>query len=511
MIVRVLKTDFLKYPADLLAVGVFEGEKQLKGFVAELDKALGGIVSSLIKDEGFKGKEREILFVQTHGRIAPKRVVIIGLGKQKNSLCPREMAAVVVKYAKNYDAKTVAVKIGKASAAKLKKSVVDLTEGALLGSYKYITYHGQEAQAEHERKKIEEFIIIVDGVEPRRLVPSISDGKRNAEAVMFVRNLVNTPASDMTPRHMVDVAKELTKKSKRITLEVFDEKEMHRRNMGALLAVAKGSDEPPYFIHLKYHPSHKASNGKYAQNSKLKKVFLVGKGITFDSGGLSLKPSKHMESMKTDMAGGAVVLGIFSIIEALNPSLEVHGLIPCTENMPSGKAAKPGDIARAMNSKTIEILNTDAEGRVVLADALSFAVAEKADTIIDLATLTGSCIEALGEEVAGLFSNNAKLGRELNKAAEASGEYVWEMPLVKEYQSLIKSKVADIKNIGGGHGAGSITAALFLKEFVGETPWVHLDIAGPAWAEKETFASVPLGATGFGVRILIEFLHPSRP
>jgi leucyl aminopeptidase len=396
-----------------------------------------------------------------------------------------------------------------------------ITEGALLGSYHYTVYHGEETMAEHEKRRAEAITILApDAASAKQIEAGIAEGRTSAGATIFARDLVNTPASDMTPKHLVEIAKDIAKKSKRISLEVFDAAEAKRRGMGAFLAVAKGSEEPSYFIHLSYKPPHfaNASQGKHtkikklqATSHKLKRVFLVGKGITFDSGGLSLKTSKHMESMKTDMAGGAAVLAVFRELDALAPRAEVHGVVPVTENMPSGKATKPGDIARAMNGKTIEILNTDAEGRLILADALAFAVQQKADAVVDLATLTGSCIEALGQEVAGLFGNNRQLAKQLMTAAEAAGEYVWELPLVKEYQSLIKSKAADLKNItGGGVGAGSITAALFLKEFVGTTPWAHLDIAGPAWAERETFASVPIGGTGFGVRTLIEFLEKQR-
>ena len=506
MTIRVLKTDPLKHPTDLLAVVIFEGEKKLRGLAAEIDKALGGIVTSLMKDEGFLGKDRETLLVQTHGRLPARRVLFVGLGKEKNFAIDtaRQAAALAVKRSHEYAAKSVSFPVGKAlraPALRFNERAKAISEGVLLGSYHYTVYHGEETQKEHEKRRVEEVVLLApDAASAKQIEAGIAEGRLNAEAAIFARDLVNAPASDMTPQHLVDVAKNIASSSKRISLEVFDEKEARKRGMGAFLAVAKGSDIPPYFIHLVYHPKVKKS----------KKVFLVGKGITFDSGGLSLKPAKHMESMKTDMAGGAAVLAVFSKLDAVQPKVEVHGVIPCTENMPSGKATKPGDIARAMNGKTIEILNTDAEGRVALADALSFAVKEGANTIVDLATLTGSCIEALGEEVAGLFGNSRPLTKQLTTAAESAGEYVWEMPLVKEYQPLIKSKVADIKNIGGGHGAGSITAALFLKEFVGETPWAHLDIAGPAWAEKETFPSVPLGATGFGVRTLIEFLKKQK-
>jgi leucyl aminopeptidase len=507
MTIRVLVADPLRHPVDLLVVGLTEGQPKLTGQPALVDKALGGIVSSLTKDEGFEGKERQTLLVQTHGKLGPKRVLVVGLGQRRafTNATLREAAALAVKKAKEYAAKTIAFASGPSTrrgTAGQREGAAFVAEGALLGAYHYTTYHGDEQRTEHEKRRASELVLLAPTASvQRQLAAGVADGQRRAQATAFARDLVNTPASDMTPRHLVDVAKQVAGRTKRVALEVFDEAEIRRRGMGALLAVAKGSEEPPYFLHLTYRPPQK----------RARKVFLVGKGITFDSGGLSLKTAKYMESMKTDMAGAAAILGVFSALDAVQPRVELHGVMPVTENMPSGKATKPGDIARAMNGKTIEILNTDAEGRVILADGLSFAVQQHADLVVDLATLTGSCIEALGQEVAGLFSTSPRLGRDLKAAAEAAGEYLWEMPLVREYQPLIKSKAADLKNItGGGVGAGSITAALFLKEFVGTTPWAHLDIAGPAWAERETFASVPLGGTGFGVRTLLRWLSKVR-
>jgi leucyl aminopeptidase len=503
MILHASKGDPAKITSDLLILGVWSGQKKLAKTVAAIDKELGGIVANLIADHGFEGKFKETLLVQTHGAHLAKKILLIGLGKitelRSNTL--REVAAVAAKKAGEVKAKKIVLSIhDEIPGNKLKTIEVAkaMAEGLLLGTYKFNAYHGEKAKEEARKSAVEE-VMIVDSKasEVRQLQVGLKVGERDAKAVIMARDLVNTPASDMTPQHLVDVAKDIQKKSKKISLEVFDAKEMAKRGMGGVLAIAKGSDEPPFFIHLSYKP---------VKNPK-KKIFIVGKGITFDSGGLSLKPAKYMENMQMDMAGGADVLALFSIIEELGLKAEVHGVVPTTENMPSGKAVKIGDVARAMNGKTIEILNTDAEGRVILADGLSFATAAKADVVIDLATLTGSCVEALGEEVAGMFSPQPKLAAALKSAADEVGEYIWEMPLVKEYASQIKSKVADVKNNASGHGAGSITAALFLKEFVDVPAWAHLDIAGPAWAEKETFAHVPLGGTGFGVRTLVNWLQ----
>ncbi len=265
--------------------------------------------------------------------------------------------------------------------------------------------------------------------------------------------------------------------------------------MNAFLGVAVGSDKPPKFIHLSYKPRRPS-----------KKIVLIGKGITFDTGGLSLKSSEHMETMKLDMSGAAAVLAVFAAIPSLIIKSEVVGIIAACENMPSGKALKPGDILKALNGKTIEVLNTDAEGRLTLADAISYAlIKEKPDEIIDLATLTGACMVALGQEIAGCFGNNDILLQNIEKHAKLTGENIWRMPLYREYSDLIKSPIADIKNIQTGRYGGAITAALFLSEFVGKTPWVHLDIAGPAYTEKDS-PLTPSGGTGFGVRLLLEYL-----
>ena len=278
-----------------------------------------------------------------------------------------------------------------------------------------------------------------------------------------------------------------------MSVEVWGRKKIQAMNLAGLLAVNRGSVEEPRFIIIRYTPA-----------KARKRVALVGKGITFDSGGLSLKPAKSMETMKLDMAGAAAIIGAMSRLPELRPTLEVTGYIPTTDNLPSGSAQKPGDVIRYLNGKTIEVLNTDAEGRLILADGLALAAKEKPDCIIDLATLTGACMVALGNEVAGVFGNHQPLVDRLIRCGREAGEKLWQLPLVKEYREELKSSVADMKNIGGSYG-GAITAALILQEFVGDRSWAHLDIAGPAFAEKE-MATCPKGGTGFGVRTLLRFL-----
>jgi len=322
---------------------------------------------------------------------------------------------------------------------------------------------------------------------------SIDIAETGVAGVFLARDLVNEPPSIATARFLGEQAEQHCR-GRGLSAEVWDKRKIRAMKMAGLLAVNRGSHEEPRFIKLHYKPADKAK----------KKVILIGKGITFDSGGLSLKPSKSMETMKLDMAGGAAVIASMSCLPKLGLDVEVTGYVPTTDNLPGHNAQKPGDIIRYRNGKTIEVLNTDAEGRLILADALALGVEQKPDCMINLATLTGACMVALGTQVGGLFSNDQSLADALLGSAAEAGEKLWQLPLVKEYKEMIKSSVADMKNIGGTHG-GAITAALILQEFVGQVPWAHLDIAGPAFAESDN-AFGPKGGTGFGVRTLLKFL-----
>lgn len=485
--------------SDLLAVGLFEGAR-LSPTVASLDKTLGGLITREIEDQRFEAKEKKTLIIQTHGLIPVKKVVVIGLGKKQDFSLEslRQAAATAVKKASSESAKIIAFSLSDLLGGNLQaeSAAKAATEGALLADYHFGVYKTEDKE-EYERRVIQEAVILVP---ERRMVAQaergIEDGTMVSRAVMYARDLVNEPASKMTPARLLEEAKRLTKLPN-ITLEYLDENQARERGLGAFAGVAQGSDEPSYLIHLIFRPR--------AHGLK-KRLALIGKSITFDSGGLSLKTAEYMEDMKIDMAGGAAVLAVFSLLPHLKPHLEVHGILPATENMPSGKAQKPGDIVTTIGGKTIEVVNTDAEGRLTLADALGYARLFEPDAIIDLATLTGACMVALGEEVAGYFSTNGRLGRKLKEAAEMTGEKLWELPLVKEYEESIKSDVADYRNITKTRYGGAITAAMFMRPFAGDTPWVHIDIAGPAWQERENNPLVPKGGTGFGVRTIVEFL-----
>ncbi len=372
-----------------------------------------------------------------------------------------------------------------------------LFEGALLGSYRFDGYKSKK-----KPEKLKELVFAGSGKEFKL---GARAARTRAEANLFVRDLQNTPGNDMRPRDMAEAAERLAARSPRISCSVLDKQELKRLGMGALLGVAQGSLEPPQLIHLTYKPQRASARGRRA----LPKVALVGKGLTFDSGGISIKPAGKMWEMKYDMSGGAAVLGVFHALRELDLELEVHGVVPCSENMPDAGAVKPGDVVRAMNGTTIEVQNTDAEGRLILCDALCYVKKKvQPDLIVDLATLTGAVGVALGHEFAGLMGNDPKLRQELQAAGEAVGERLWQLPREEFHKDQMRGEVADLKNIAQeGLGAGSTTGAAFLWHFVDKTSWAHLDIAGTAWGSMNRDWVGGSQGSGFGTRLLLEFLE----
>lgn len=478
MIFEISDEPLSKIPADGLVVF-----SETPAFT-QADKALNGQLSETLEFEKFKGKPGEFLTVQTQKKIASRQVFILGLGEEKNAYqLRRSLSLFSQKVSKKISSLVLAINAEEAQV---------IAEGLLLGSYTFDKY----VTKEKTEKKLEKIIFFEEN---KNTALKIKEGVRRAEvfctAVKIARDLVNEPPAVVTPTFLADFAESLVKKDKNIHCKIYDKNELEKMGMGAFLGVAQASETPPKFIFLEYRPK---------TNSR-KKLALVGKGITFDSGGISIKPGDSMQTMKLDMAGAAAVLAVFSVIAEIKPSFSVMGLVAATPNLISGKGLCPGDILKSLNGKTIEILNTDAEGRVTLADSLAFAVKNKATEIINFATLTGACEVALGTNIAGLFSNNKILKEQVKKAAQKAGEKVWELPLEEEYKELNKSEVADISNIPSTRYGGAITAALFLEEFVGKLPFVHLDIAGPAYAEKASDFS-PKGGTGFAVRTLLELL-----
>jgi leucyl aminopeptidase len=494
MEIKVAIGKITEIKAGAIVVNFFEEMSHPEGDLATVDKALGGAISELINQGEIKGKLHEITVIHSLGKLPAARVVIAGLGKPLELTADkvREVVAELCRLLQQKDIGSIATIAQGAGIAgiSVEAATQAVTEGALLGTYSFRKYITKEA----EYGEIKQFTI-VDADETR--LPGLKQGynlgKTLAEATNQARDMVNEPANHMTPSRMAETAERLAE-SYGLELNILEREQMQELGMGALLGVAQGSLEPPKLIILHYKGSDSAEVD----------MALVGKGITFDSGGISIKPSEKMEEMKGDMAGGAAVMAAISAIAQLKPKINVVAVIPATENLPSGSAQKPGDIVATMNGKTIEIINTDAEGRLVLADALSYANKLGAKHMVDVATLTGAIVVALGDIYTGAFSNNQELMDRVIAAGAESGELIWQMPMHDGYKEQIKSEVADVKNIGG-RSAGSITAAQLLVEFTGDTPWVHLDIGGTSTSEKERGYLVK-GATGVPVRTLVNLV-----
>jgi leucyl aminopeptidase len=439
-------------------------------------------------ESGFEGKAEEILAVPA-GRLGAKAALLVGLGDKKavsaNGL--RRAAAAIVK--RSPKAKTLATTLLDAVPAGGDRvaAAQALAEGAALGAYKFLRY-----KQKSDAPALERFVVL--GKKDPAVQAGLDRGVAVAGAVAWARDLVNEPAGAMTPTQLAEEARRAAEEGG-LEIEVLDEVEIENQGLGGLRGVSLGSDQPPRLVKLTYTPKGKAAGT----------VALVGKGITFDSGGLSLKTADGMETMKTDMSGAAAVIGAMSVLRRAGVQTKVIAFVPTTENMPGGGAIKPGDVLKIRNGKTVEVLNTDAEGRLILADGLSLAAEEKPDAVIDLATLTGACMVALGIKVAGLMGNDDGWIRQIRDAAERAGESVWHLPLPQEYRKDLDSEIADLKNITGTRYGGALTAGLFLSEFTGDIPWVHLDIAGPARAPSDD-GYIAKGGTGFGVRTLVEVL-----
>jgi leucyl aminopeptidase len=482
--------DIAQIEADAIVVSLFEGQEKPSGATASVDKALDGAIGSLISRSQIKGKADDVSIVHTLGKLPARIVAVAGLGKRQDVNVDRirRAAGQSCRALRKLSCRKIATILHGASMSGIgvEPSAGAITEGALLGLYTFNRYKKPDYE------DIEQMLIVAkEGEKVPTIRSAIGKAKIVASATNLARDMVNEPANWMTPSRMADIAKEIAGKYN-LEFGALDREDMETMGMGALLGVARGSNQPPKLITLTY---------KGDERSK-KSLGFLGKGITFDSGGISIKPSEGMEDMKADMAGAAAVMTALGAIGQLKPRINVTAVIPATENLPSGTALKPGDILKAMNGKTIEVITTDAEGRLILADALSYAVKQRLSPLIDLATLTGACRIALGILYSGVFGNNQNLVDKVLKAAERTGERMWHMPTPEEYKEQIKSEIADIKNTGDRYG-GAITAALFLAEFVDNTPWVHLDIAGPRLSVKENGYMVK-GATGFGVRTLVE-------
>ncbi len=498
MEIKVKNDSITNASCDALVVNLFEGVKSPAGATGTIDKVLDNLISSyVIEKEKFKGKLNEIYVLPTYGKIPADKVLIVGLGKAEefNLNKIRAVSAKVIKRIKSLKAKKVCTILHGAGIAGL--NAFDcawmLSEGAIIGDYEFTKYKSkkEDNNNENNQSKIESLEIVESNASKLQdIEQGLQKGKIIAEALNFARNLVNEPACESTPTKLAETALSI----EGIECKVFEEDEIENMEMGAFLPVSKGSTELPKFIHMIYKPQGKAK----------KRIAIVGKGITFDSGGLDLKPASSMRQMKGDMSGSAITLGIMKVLSQLKPDIEVHGIIAACENMPGCEAFKPGDILKAKNGKTIEVDNTDAEGRLTLADALCYATELKVDEIIDIATLTGACAVALGEWASGIMGNNQELIDKLIDSANKGGERFWQLPLYDEHKDDIKSDIADMKNAGSRY-AGASTAGIFLKEFVNDTKWAHIDIAGPAILEKER-KELSKGPSAYGIRGIINYI-----
>ncbi len=494
MKIDVKKGNLERFVTPATAVFLFEGEEPA-GSAALLDRASGGLVTELLKAGDFKGKLHATALLYP-GKVLPaRRLILVGLGKRNDVTIDRIRGAfaAAAREARRLDAKDFAAStdIGLPE-EKPERIAAAAVEGVLLGLYRYLPYKTVDRE---EFRELRSFAIVeTDGARGNALRKAAAEAEAVSRAVCFVRDLVSAPGNEMTPDRMAKEAKKMAA-GRELAVKVLDGPAMRKLGMNALLGVARGSAQPPRLIVVEHRGGKKGTAP----------VVLVGKGITFDSGGISLKPADNMGEMKDDMAGGAAVLGVLLAAADIGLPLNVVGLVPAVENLPDGKAYRPGDVLTTHSGQTVEIMSTDAEGRLILADALSYARKRyRPAAVIDLATLTGACVIALGDLGMGLFGTDADLNARIRAAAAETGDLVWEMPLWDEYVELIKSDIADWKNTGGRSG-GAITAALFLKQFAGEGPWAHLDIAGASWLKKDR-PWTPKGASGIGVRLMVEVL-----
>lgn len=486
MDIRTVDTTLLNWTGDALAVGISEETTELSGELAQLNEQLSGTIQELITDQEFEGKIGTTAVSRVGGQSSIRKIILVGLGKTEDYKLDtvRRAAASISRIAKQEKVKTLGIHLPIVG-DQISATAQTLAEGLLLASH-------QDDRFKSEKKPLTLETVDLLGLNGQD--EAIERANIIASGVILARELVNAPANEVTPVTMAQLAEQLATEYG-LALEVLGQAECQELGMGAFLGVAQASDLPPQFIHLTYKP----------EGTPRKKVAIIGKSLTFDSGGLNIKGAgSGIETMKMDMGGGAATLGAAKALAQLKPDVEIHFICAATENMISGKAMHPGDILTASNGKTIEVNNTDAEGRLTLADALVFTEKLGVDAIVDLATLTGACVVALGDDIAGLWSTDQTLAQEIKNAAERSGEKFWEMPMEEKYFDGLKSGIADMKNTGPRAG-GSITAALFLKQFVEKTPWAHLDIAGPVWTEKDHGVNNS-GATGFPVRTLVNWV-----
>ncbi len=494
LVIDVKSADISDIDTPTLVVNLFRGVKKPVGATGAVDKALGGLITQLIKDGEIKGGAGETTLIHTLGKIKPSRVLVVGLGPQDefDGQVVRRISAEAVRFLRRKGiskATTIAHGAG-IGGLDPQLSGQAIAEGTYLGLYRFGVYMTKNGESATKFEKLT--VVELDKTKAEAITAGVKLGSTAAQASIIARNMVNEPANHMTPSSMAETAQKVAS-DQGLKIEVLDNAEMKKMGMGAFMGVAQGTDEPAKLIIIRYDgdPENPENN-----------LGLIGKGITFDTGGISLKPPGGMEAMKGDMAGGASVIAAMQIIGENKPKINVLAVIAATENMPGASAQRPGDVVRAMNGKTIEVINTDAEGRLVLADALCYAREQGITRLVDVATLTGAMVTTLGKACTGVMGNDDALTQQIIGAGKKTGEKFWELPLFDEYKDLIESDVADMKN-SGGRQAGSITAALLLAEFVDGAAWVHLDIAGTSTSDRANGYLVK-GATGVPARTLAQ-------
>jgi leucyl aminopeptidase len=478
---------------DALVTYLFEDSDPIQGRIAEIDQATSGLLRRLSKSGELTGKSLEMTLVHAPAGLKAARLLLVGAGKRDkfDGATLRRMAGATLRYLKARSVKQFAFL---ARESDLTEDVAQvITEGIVAANFESDKY-----KTDKKNDKCVDAVLLAGYSDKERAAgeKGLSRGRVIADAQNFTRDLVNEPSNKLTPKILAEKAEVMAREAG-LAVEILDERKIADLKMGALLSVAKGSVEPPRVMVVTYTPASPKPGAPV--------IGLVGKAVTFDTGGISIKPADGMEKMKYDMAGGATMLGVMRALAALKPNVKVICVVPSTENMPGGKAQKPGDIQTAMSGKTIEVLNTDAEGRLILADGITYIKQLGATHLVDAATLTGAIVVALANVNVGVFGSDQPWTDKLLASAKAVGEKMWQMPMDDDYREFIKGTVADIQNIGSGKGGGSITGAWFIREFAGETPWIHLDIAGTAWND-DAKPWLAKGPTGIALRTLINLV-----
>jgi leucyl aminopeptidase len=484
---------FATLETDALVSYVFENADPVQGRIAELDQFTEGLLRKLAASGELTGKSLEMTLVHAPRGLKASRLLLVGAGKREkfDTAMLRKIAGAALRYLKSRGVKQFAFVLRENESAEAAAQAV--AEGALTANFESDKYKTDKKDA----KSVDSIALTGFSEQDRGAAEKgLGRGRVIADSQNFARDLVNEPSNKLTPKTLAEKAEAMAKEAG-LSVDILDEKRIAELKMGALLSVAQGSVEPPRMMVVTYTPSHPKPGAPV--------IGLIGKAVTFDTGGISIKPSDGMEKMKYDMAGGATMLGVMRALAALKPNVKVICVVPSTENMPGGRAQKPGDIQTAMSGKTIEVLNTDAEGRLILADGIHYAKQLGATHLIDAATLTGAIVVALANVNVGVFGSDQPFTDKFLASAKATGEKMWQMPLDDEYREFIKGTVADIQNIGSGKGGGAITGAMFIKEFTGDSPWIHLDIAGTAWND-DAKPWLAKGPTGVALRTLINLV-----